>query len=87
MPLTLTSRTLHFRASQFSAQALASHPLALLTQESVGISALPRSLDYGLFVGSMDLALAYNFTPGQGDFFVNFTYGSPFPARCLACSS
>lgn len=78
--LPLTSRTVDFRASQFDAQALAAHPLARLDVESVGISALAHSVENGLYAGSADLAVAYNYTPGQGDYLVTFQYGSPFPS-------
>ena len=37
--------------------------------------------DFGVYAGFPDLAAAYHYNPGQGNYVVKLEYGDPFPNR------
>ncbi|PTL80461.1 hypothetical protein DAT35_27890 [Vitiosangium sp. GDMCC 1.1324] len=80
-PLPTTAQAFDFRASQFETQVLAAHPSAVPYYDYVDVGTLPRFSDYGQYEGFPDLALANNWSPGEGDFHVNLQYGNPYPSH------
>lgn len=79
--LPTTQQQIDFRASQFESVLLAAHPSGQLSYEYVDIGTLARFQDFGVYAGFPDLAAAYNFNPGQGNYVVKLEYGNPFPSR------
>jgi hypothetical protein len=70
---------LKLSVSEFESLALATHPTATLTNNIVGIDVLVGYREHGAYVGTPDLAIAYDRTPGEGEFNPIFEFGNPYP--------
>jgi hypothetical protein len=76
----LSPQGFSFRAPEFAAQVLASNPGAGMLYNTVNVGALPGYAQHGTYTGWPDLALAWDYTPLNGDLNGTFQYTNPFPS-------
>ncbi|AKJ00955.1 Branched-chain amino acid ABC transporter, amino acid-binding protein [Archangium gephyra] len=72
-------QSLTVRASEFEALALSGHPSASVSYSTLDIGTLQGYSLFGTYASWPDLGLAYDYTPGDGDFSPAFVLGELFP--------